>query len=62
MKQKNLFLFLVLLCFSQTPLFSQTDILFDDYFLDATMRVDYFQTGDDQKLFFSIDQIYKQKG
>lgn len=62
MKQKRLFLLLFLLGFLHATLFSQTDICFDDYFIDATMRVDYFQTGDAQKLFFSIDQIYKQDG
>jgi hypothetical protein len=62
MRQKRLCLILVFLGFFLSPLSSQTEIRFDDYFLDATLRVDYFQTGDAQELFFSIDQIYKQEG
>jgi hypothetical protein len=60
MRQKRLFLLLIFWGFLQFYLFSQTDIRFDDYFLDATLRVDYFQTGDSAELLFSIDQIYKQ--
>ncbi len=33
---------------------------FDDYFLDATMRIDYFHTGDHAEETVAIDQIYKQ--
>jgi hypothetical protein len=62
MRQKRLLFLLFLLCFLHAISFSQTDIRFDDYFMDATLRVDYFQTGDARELFFSIDQIYKQEG
>ncbi|MFW6131739.1 MAG: M64 family metallopeptidase [Candidatus Aminicenantaceae bacterium] len=62
MRQKRLFYLLFLLCFLHTISFSQTGVRFDDHFIDATMRVDYFQTGDARELYFSIDQIYKQNG
>ena len=35
-------------------------IAFDDFFVDRTMRVDYFHSGDDKREFFSVDQIYDQ--
>ena len=43
-----------------TGLRSQGSILFDHYFIDRTMRIDYFQTGDADEVFFAIDQIYQQ--
>jgi hypothetical protein len=33
---------------------------FDDYFLDRTLRIDYFQTGDADEIIVSIDQVYEQ--
>ena len=36
------------------------DIQFEDYFENATMRVDYYHTGDADEEFIAIDQIYKQ--
>lgn len=33
---------------------------FDDWFVDRTMRIDYFHSGDVKREFFSIDQIYDQ--
>ncbi|MBN1407685.1 MAG: peptidase M64 [Calditrichaceae bacterium] len=36
------------------------NIQFEDYFEDATMRVDYYHTGDADEEFITIDQIYKQ--
>ncbi|MBN2360354.1 MAG: peptidase M64 [Deltaproteobacteria bacterium] len=37
-----------------------TAVKFDDFFVDRTMRVDYFHGGDEKREFFSIDQIYDQ--
>jgi len=34
--------------------------VFDEWFEDATMRVDFHQTGNAEEFFFSIDQIYRQ--
>jgi hypothetical protein len=52
----------VLLAFLGSLTFSQDNLRFEDYFIDSTMRVDYFQTGDAQELFFSIDQVYRLNG
>ncbi|MDZ7333301.1 MAG: peptidase M64, partial [candidate division KSB1 bacterium] len=40
--------------------FSQTPIQFDDYFLDQTLRVDYYHIGDAKEEFITIDQLYLQ--
>lgn len=34
---------------------------FDDYFLDRTLRIDYFLTGDADEVIVSIDQVYEQQ-
>jgi len=44
MRQKRLFLLLIFWGFLQFHLFSQTDIRFDDYFLDATLFGEYRTT------------------
>lgn len=41
-------------------LFSQTQIDFDDYFIDKTMRVDYFHIGNAKEEYITVDQIYQQ--
>ncbi len=33
---------------------------FDNYFEDATMRIDYYHTGDSESEIFTIDHIYRQ--
>jgi hypothetical protein len=35
------------------------NINFNDYFVDKTMRVDYFHIGDDSKEFVTIDHVYQ---
>ena len=40
--------------------FGQTDPDFDNYFEDATMRIDYYHTGDSESEIFTIDHIYRQ--
>jgi hypothetical protein len=40
-------------------LFSQQQILFDKYFTDKTMRIDYYHIGDAKSEFITIDQIYQ---
>lgn len=39
--------------------FSQTSPEFDKYFLDETMRIDYFHIGDATTEMFTIDKIYR---
>ncbi|MCK4429745.1 MAG: peptidase M64, partial [Candidatus Aminicenantes bacterium] len=41
-------------------LLAQTTVNFNDYFVDKTMRVDYFHIGDAKEEFITLDQIYKQ--
>jgi hypothetical protein len=48
-----IFLLIVSVCFSQ----SNSD--FDKYFLDETMRIDYFHIGDAKSGMFTIDKIYR---
>ncbi len=52
--------FFVLLFLTPFLLFSQQNIKFDDYFLNKTMRVDYYHIGDAKEEFITIDQVYEQ--
>ena len=42
---RKLLLIVLIGCCAQF-LFSQTPVQFEDYFLDQTLRVDFYQTGD----------------
>jgi hypothetical protein len=35
-------------------------VAFDEYFIDATMRVDYYHVGDKSTEFITLDRIYRQ--
>jgi len=51
----------LIILFLMLPLFLLgQQIEFDDYFLNSTMRVDYYHTGDADEDIISVDQIYKQ--
>ncbi|MGD2295105.1 MAG: M64 family metallopeptidase [Candidatus Aminicenantes bacterium] len=39
---------------------AQPDVRFDDYFVDKTMRVDYFHIGDAKEELVTVDQVYQQ--
>lgn len=41
-------------------LFAQEKPVFDDYFIDKTMRVDYFHVGDAKEETITIDRVYEQ--
>ena len=58
MKTRQLLLFLIGIC----PLVvcAQTDIRFDEYFVDRTMRIDYFHVGNAQEELITLDQVYQQ--
>ncbi len=58
MRFRQLFLLLITLC----PLVvcAQTGIQFEKYFIDRTMRIDYFHVGNTQEELITIDQIYQQ--
>jgi len=38
----------------------QAEVKFDDYFVDQTMRIDYYHMADKTTEFFSLDKIYLQ--
>ena len=57
MKKNILILTLIIIPFL---LFSQSGIKFDDYFVNKTMRIDYYHIGDAKEEFITIDQIYQQ--
>ncbi len=47
------------LLMSTSVLYAQQQINFDDYFLNKTMRIDYFMTGNTNQEIITIDQIYQ---
>lgn len=54
-------LFTVFMAFSFSGfLIAQPSVNFDDYFIDKTMRIDYFHGGDAKGEFITLDQIYQQ--
>ncbi len=55
---KNIFTILLLMFFLQQA-YSQTNVKFDDFFLDKTLRIDYCHTGDAETGIFSLDVIYE---
>ncbi|MFC2160351.1 peptidase M64 N-terminal domain-containing protein, partial [Acidobacteriota bacterium] len=53
-------LLLLLMAISPLVVCAQTDIRFGDYFVDKTMRIDYFHIGHAREELISIDQVYQQ--
>lgn len=47
------------LLMSASVLSAQQQINFDDYFIDSTMRIDFFMTGNNNQEVITIDQIYQ---
>ncbi len=39
---------------------AQTGVSYDDYFIDRTMRIDYYHTGNHEQAWLTLDQIYKE--
>ncbi|MEE9502542.1 MAG: M64 family metallopeptidase [Candidatus Aminicenantaceae bacterium] len=58
MKKTHFVIVLVLLL--SGILFAQEKPVFEDYFVDKTMRVDYFRIGDAKEETVTIDQVYEQ--
>ena len=50
----NIIIFLLLI-----PLFVFANPTFDDYFIDQTMRIDYFHIGDANSELITLDHVYK---
>jgi hypothetical protein len=42
------------------PLQAQTSVSFDRYFIDKTLRLDYFHTGTSDKEIYSYDEIFQE--
>lgn len=45
---------------SPLVLLAQGALSFDEYFVDQTLRIDYFHTGDAKNEWFSIDRLYAE--
>lgn len=58
MKEYKILILLFLFCSLST--FSQSPLKFSDYFINKTMRVDYFHMGDKSQEYVTIDRIYRQ--
>ncbi len=58
MKKTHFVIALVLLL--SGILFAQEKPVFEDYFVDKTMRVDYFHVGDAKEETIAIDRVYEQ--
>lgn len=57
---KNRFFALFLVLFLPGLIFAQSPAIFDKYFLDRTMRVDYFHIGHAKEELVTLDQVYQQ--
>lgn len=57
MKKSMIFVLLVSIMFC-VQVFGK--VTFDDYFLDETMRIDYFHMADKNTEFFTVDKVYRQ--
>lgn len=50
----------ILLAFLPLLVHSQNKARFDDYFIDKTMRIDYYHIGDASSEIITVDKIYQQ--
>jgi len=57
---KRAFVSLIIILFILSALLAQTSLNFDDYFVDKTMRIDYFHIGDSKEEWITLDQICEQ--
>ncbi|KPK75366.1 MAG: hypothetical protein AMJ79_11390 [Phycisphaerae bacterium SM23_30] len=58
---KRLILLVPMIIFLTYPAtFGQGNIAFDDYFIDRTMRIDFFMTGNAREEVITLDRIYQQ--
>ena len=49
----------IILAFTSVLIYSQDFLLFEDYFTNETMRIDYHHIGDSKTELFTIDKIYQ---
>jgi hypothetical protein len=45
---------------NMAALYGEEPVLFDDFFMDKTMRLDYFHIGDAREEWITVDRIYEQ--
>ncbi len=57
---KRIIVFLSSILFFSNFLAAQEPVKFDDHFIDKTMRIDYFHTGDSRQEWVTVDQVYQQ--
>ena len=57
---KRIIVFLSSILIFSNVLPAQESVRFDDYFIDKTMRIDYFHLGDAQQEWVTVDQVYQQ--
>jgi len=57
---KRIIVFLSSILFFSNFLPAQESVKFDDHFIDNTMRIDYFHTGDSRQEWVTLDQVYQQ--
>lgn len=58
---KRMCIILIIIATSEV-LYAGNEMSFDDYFIDKTMRIDFFMTGDSNEEIITIDQIYQTDG
>lgn len=56
---KKLILILFLSSLLYRPVFSQDFVTFNKYFINETMRIDYYHIGNAEEEFITLDQVYK---
>ncbi len=55
---KRAIVYIIAILFIPGAQFAQTSLNFDDYFVDKTMRLDYFHIGDAKEEWITVDQVY----
>jgi hypothetical protein len=58
--KKTFFPIILVVLFLPVILCAEPELKFDDYFVDRTMRVDFFMTGDADEQVITLDGMYRQ--
>jgi hypothetical protein len=57
---KRAIVYFIIFLFIPGSMCAQSSFNFDDYFVDKTMRLDYFHIGDAKEEWVTVDQIFEQ--
>jgi hypothetical protein len=57
---KRAIVFIIIFLFIPGSMCAQSSLNFDDYFVDKTMRLDYFHIGDSKEEWVTVDQVFEQ--